>query len=378
MYPRIINYPKNKSFFLFGPRGTGKTSWVKKQFPGALYLDLLQAELFNDLLARPNLLEKMIPEGHNDWIILDEVQRVPELLFEVHRLIEGKGYKFILTGSSARKLRKKGVNLLGGRAITLHMHPLTAAELGDDFDLEHSLKFGQLPCAYTEAEPQKYLESYVSTYLREEVQQEGLTRNLGAFSRFLEAASFSQASPLNISAVARECAVDRKNVQNYFSILEDMLLSVTTETFTKRAKRRIIAHPKFYFFDAGVYMTLRPMGPLDRPEEATGISLETLLLQELRAMNDYDDLGYTIHYWRTSNNIEVDFVLYGNKGIRAFEVKRTGRIRNEDTRGLKAFLKDYPAAKAYLIYGGDRRLNDGQIEIVPMVDCLKNLRSYLS
>lgn len=378
MYPRIIKYPDNKSFFLFGPRGTGKTSWVKKQFPDALYLDLLKSELFNDLLARPDLLEKMIPATHNDWIILDEVQRVPELLFEVHRLIEDKRHKFILTGSSARKLRKKGVNLLGGRAVTLHMHPLTAAELGNDFDLDHSLKFGQLPCAYTEAEPKQYLESYVSTYLREEIQQEGLTRNLGAFSRFLEAASFSQGSPLNISAVSRECAVDRKIVQNYFSILEDMLLSTTTKTFTRRAKRRIVAHPKFYYFDAGVYMTLRPMGPLDRPEEAAGISFETLFLQELRAMNDYCNFGYTIHYWRTSNNIEVDFVLYGENGIRAFEVKRTGRIRNEDTRGLKSFLKDYPAAKAYLIYGGDRRLTDGPIEIVPITDCLKNLESYLS
>ena len=377
MYPRIINYPKNKSFFLFGPRGTGKTSWVKTQFPNALYLDLLQSELFNDLLARPGLLEKLIPAEHADWIIIDEVQRIPALLFEVHRLIENKKHKFILTGSSARKLRKRGVNLLGGRALTLHMHPLTIAELGNDFNLEHSLRYGQLPCAYTEADPKSYLESYVSTYLREEVQQEGLTRNLGAFSRFLEAASFSQASLLNISAVARECAVERKIVQNYFSILEDMLLSVTVDTFTKRARRRIVSHPKFYYVDVGVYRTLRPMGPLDRPEEADGASCETLFLQELRAINDYDSLGYTIHYWRTSNNIEVDFVLYGERGMRAFEVKRTARIRDEDIRGLKAFIKDYPSSKAYLIYGGDRKMNEGQIEIVPMTDCLQALRSYM-
>jgi len=377
MYPRIINYPKNKSFFLFGPRGTGKTSWVKTQFPNALYLDLLQSELFNDLLARPGLLEKLIPAEHADWIIIDEVQRIPALLFEVHRLIENKKHKFILTGSSARKLRKRGVNLLGGRALTLHMHPLTIAELGNDFNLEHSLRYGQLPCAYTEADPKSYFESYVSTYLREEVQQEGLTRNLGAFSRFLEAASFSQASLLNISAVARECAVERKIVQNYFSILEDMLLSVTVDTFTKRARRRIVSHPKFYYVDVGVYRTLRPMGPLDRPEEADGASCETLFLQELRAINDYDSLGYTIHYWRTSNNIEVDFVLYGERGMRAFEVKRTARIRDEDIRGLKAFIKDYPSSKAYLIYGGDRKMNEGQIEIVPMTDCLQALRSYM-
>lgn len=377
MYSRIIKYPKDKSFFLFGPRGTGKTTWIRGEFPGALYLDLLEAELFNDLLARPNLLETMIPKGHEDWIILDEVQRVPELLFEVHRLIEKKKLKFILTGSSARKLRKRGGNLLAGRALTLHMHPLTVAELGEDFDLDRSLAFGHLPCACTEADPKRYLESYVTTYLREEVQQEGLTRNLGAFSRFLEAASFSQASSLNVSSVARECSVERKVVENYFSILDDMLLSIEVPSFRKRAKRRIVSHPKFYFFDAGVYMTLRPMGPLDRPEEAGGVSLETLFMQELRAANDYFDLGYAIHYWRTSNDVEVDFVLYGERGIRAFEVKRSGRVRDEDTRGLKAFLKDYPSANATLVYGGDRMFYDGQIQIVPVVECLKDLKSYL-
>ena len=216
--------------------------------------------LFNDLLARPGLLEKMIPKGFADWIIIDEVQRVPELLSEVHRLIESGGHKFILTGSSARKLRQKGVNLLGGRALTLHMHPLMCAELGSDFVFEHSLAFGQLPCAYTESDPKRYLESYVGTYLREEVQQEGLTRNLAAFSRFLEAASFSQGGVLNVAAVARDAGVDRKVVQNYFSILEDLLLAVTITPFTKRAKRKLALHPKFFYFDTGVYRTLRPGG----------------------------------------------------------------------------------------------------------------------
>ena len=198
MYSRILNPPSNKSFFLFGPRGTGKSSWVKGKFPAALYLDLLESEVHNDLLAHPQRLEKMIPAGFNDWIILDEVQKIPELLDEVHRLIEKHRYKFVLTGSSARKLRKKGVNLLAGRALTYHMHPLTTAELGGDFRLDHSLAFGHLPCAYTENDPKRYLDSYVKTYLLEEVQQEGLTRNLGAFSRFLEAPSFSQGSALNI------------------------------------------------------------------------------------------------------------------------------------------------------------------------------------
>jgi predicted AAA+ superfamily ATPase len=188
----MINPPKAKSFFLFGPRGTGKTTWVKSAFPRAAYIDLLEAELFNDLTANPQRLSNFIPLGFKDWVIIDEVQRIPELLHEVHRLIETKKYRFILTGSSPRKLKRKGPNLLAGRALTLSMHPFSIAELGNDFQLNHSLMYGQLPSVYTEADPKKYLEAYVRTYLDEEIRQEGLTRNLSAFARFLEAASYFQ------------------------------------------------------------------------------------------------------------------------------------------------------------------------------------------
>ena len=326
MYSRLIHPPEDKSFFLFGPRGTGKTTWVKAAFPKAVYLDLLEAELFNNLLANPQRLENLIPEGFKDWIIIDEVQRVPELLNEVHRLIEKYKYKFILTGSNARKIKRKGQNLLAGRALTYYMHPLTVSELDKDFNLGHSLKYGQLPSVYIEKDPQAYLESYVKTYLEEEIQQEGLTRNLSGFARFLEAASFSQGSILNVSSVARECSIERKVVESYFSILEDLLMAYRVPVFTKKAKRRMISHPKFYFFDAGVYRTLRPAGPLDMPEEIEGISLETLLFQELNAANTDYALGYKIYYWRIAGNAEADFVLYGNKGIRVFEIKRTARV----------------------------------------------------
>ncbi|PJC66441.1 ATPase, partial [Candidatus Beckwithbacteria bacterium CG_4_9_14_0_2_um_filter_47_11] len=188
MYSRLLKPPEGKSFFLFGPRGTGKTTWVKSTFPDAVYIDLLEAEVYNDLLANPGRLENLIPKGFKSWIVIDEIQRVPELLNEVHRLIEAPGHKFVLTGSSARKLRKKGHNLLAGRALTFFMHPLTGLELGRDFNLEKSLEFGQLPSVYQEASPKKYLESYVQTYLKEEVEQEGLTRNISAFARFLETA----------------------------------------------------------------------------------------------------------------------------------------------------------------------------------------------
>lgn len=377
MYSRLIKPPKEKSFFLFGPRGTGKTTWVKKTFPKGIYIDLLEAELFNDLLANPQRLENLIPRDNKNWIIIDEVQKIPELLNEIHRLIEKFKYKFVLTGSSARKLRRRGTNLLGGRALTYSMHSLTAVELDNDFNLEHSLKYGHLPCAYTEPEPKKYLESYVKTFLEEEVRQEALTRNLSSFSRFLESASFSQGAVLNVSSVARDCGVERKVVENYFTILEDLLIAYRIPVFVKRAKRRLVAHPKFYFFDVGVFRTLRPMGPLDMPEQVEGIAYETLLFQELLAINDAFDLGYTLSYWKTSNNLEVDFVMYGERGIRAFEVKRTGKVTKSMLRGLRSFLKDYPMAKAYFVCGSSRYMRRGPIDIIPFEDTLKKLPAIL-
>lgn len=378
MYSRILVPPKDKSFFLFGPRGTGKTTWVKSVFPKAIFIDLLESEVYNDLLANPQRLERFIPGDFNNWVVIDEVQRIPELLNEIHRLIEKKGYRFVLTGSSARKLRKKGVNLLAGRALTFFFHQLTAVELAKDFNLVHSLRFGQLPCAYTDKDAKSYLESYVETYLREEVQQEGLTRNLSAFSRFMESASFSQGAMLNTSAVARECSVERKVVENYFSILDDLLIGCRLPVFTKRAKRRMISHDKFYFFDVGVYRTIRPSGPLDMPEDMEGLAFETLVFQELRAINDCLRLGYELYYWHTANQLEVDFVLYGNRGLKAFEVKRTSRIQESMLRGLKAFLKDYPSAKVYLIYGGTRRFYEGKITIMPIQEALLSFPGLLS
>jgi uncharacterized protein len=377
MYSRLLKAPEKKSFFLFGPRGTGKTTWVKAKFPQATYIDLLEDDLFNDFTARPQRLQSFIPPDTNQWVIIDEIQRVPSLLHEVHRLIESKKIRFILTGSSARKLRHQGTNLLAGRALTLSMFPLTAAETGPDFDLGRALAFGQLPSVYSEENPKKYLESYVRTYLEEEVKQEGLTRNLSAFARFLETASFSQGSVLNISSIARECAIERKVAENYFNILEDLLIGYRLPVFSRRAKRRLIAHPKFYFFDAGIFRTLRPTGPLDAISELEGGALETLFLQEFKAINASLDLGYNIYYWRTSNDQEVDFVLYGPKGLLAFEIKRSDRFKPEFLSGLRSFLRDYPMAKAHLIYLGSRKLHETNVTVIPALEAIKNLTSYL-
>jgi len=377
MYPRLFQPPSEQSFFLFGPRGVGKTAWAHKQFPDALFFDLLDYQIYTQLLAAPQRLGDQIPRGYKGWVVVDEIQRVPELLNEVHRLIESRRLRFVLTGSSARKLRRRGVNLLAGRALTGHLHPLMALELGSDFDLKHALRWGCLPLACTSEKPQDYLSSYAATYLREEVQQEGFARNIGAFSRFLEAASFSQASVLNMAAVARECAVSAKVVEDYFCILEDLLIAVRLPVFTKRAKRQMIAHPKFYYFDAGVFQAIRPRGPLDAPEQIHGAALETLFLQQVRALNDYAALGYRLHYWRTSAGDEVDFVLYGERGLRAFEVKMAHNIRQGDLRALQSFQTDFPQAKMHLLYLGDRRWHDRGIEVLPFIDCVTRLDQWI-
>ncbi|MCH2228581.1 MAG: ATP-binding protein [Candidatus Caenarcaniphilales bacterium] len=301
------------------------------------------------------------------------------MLNEVHRLITNHSFKFILTGSSARSLKKLGSNLLAGRALTYRMYPLTCEELGEKFSLLKSLEFGHLPAIYSDYKglEQEYLDAYIKTYIKEEVQQEGLTRNMMAFSRFLESASFSQGSVLNFAEIAREAAVERKVVESYFHILEDLLIAYRIPVFNKRAKRKLAAHPKFYFFDLGVFKTLRPMGPLDTPEEANGPALETLVLQEFMAINHYHALGYEIYYWRTANKLEVDLVLYGKKKIIAIEITHSSRFKKDKTKGLKAFLKDYPQAEAYLFYTGSQRYFEDEIQVVPVQDALRSVKDFL-
>jgi len=377
MYHRLINPPENNSLFLFGPRGTGKTTWTKQHFPQALYFDLLESGTYKDLLANPGRLEEYIPTNFHDYVIIDEVQRVPELLNGVHRLIESKKLKFILTGSSARKLRRGGHNLLAGRALTYRMYPLTAIEMGTDFDVKKAMITGMLPLAQI-SNHGEYLKSYIKTYLDQEILQEGLTRNLAAFSRFLEVASFSQGQILNVSNVAREAAIERTTVIGYFNILQDLLIGYMIPPFTKRAKRRLVSHPKFYYFDVGLYRAIRPMGPYDTPQEIGGISVETLVCQQLIAVNDLMKLNYKIHYYRTATGTEVDFIMYGERGIIAIEVKSNNTYRPEMIAGLKRFALDYPEAKLYLFYTGDRKLYIGNITVLPLTIALHNLSELLT
>lgn len=377
MFSRDFTPPAEQTYFLFGPRGTGKSVFVEGFYKHGLFFDLLDARVFNEFVADPSRLSIRIPEGFPDWTVIDEIQKVPALLEEVHRLIQKRGLRFVLTGSSARRLKRENVNLLAGRALTCRMYPLTAKELGDTFDLTRSLRYGQLPAACTSENPEMFLKSYVKTYLQEEIQQEGLTRNLPAFSRFLETASFSQGSPLNVAAIARDCAVNRKVVENYFSILRDTLLSYEIPAFTRRAKRDVMRSVKFYFFDAGVFRAIRPAGPYDSDSETGGAALETLVLQEIAAQNDYGNYDYKIHYWRTRQGTEVDFILYGKRGFKAIEVKHSARARREDFKGLRQFKKDHPKAELIFIYSGTHRYHEQGIEIVPAETFLKGMEEFV-
>lgn len=378
MFKRLFHLTSAKqSVFIFGPRGTGKTSWLKVNFEDALYFDLLSTSTYVEFLGNPSLLESRIPSSYSGWVILDEIQRVPELLNEVHRLIEAKKFKFILTGSSARALRKKGVNLLAGRALTSHMHPLVAEEVGETFDLDKALTRGMLPMAYQADHYKHYLSSYVETYLKEEVLQEALTRNITLFARFLSAAAFSQGCELSYTEIAREIGTTRQTVSNFFDILEDLLISIRLPVFSKRAKREVIAQQKFYYFDTGVYLSLRPQGPLDSESERRGPALETLFLQHVRAINDYECLGYDIYYWRTRSQLEVDFILYGENGLLAFEIKSTSRLTPKDFKGLKAFKEDYPIAACFMVYLGDREYFEQDIQVIAMDTLLFKLRTLL-
>ncbi|MBP9163064.1 MAG: ATP-binding protein [Leptospiraceae bacterium] len=372
---RVFSIPK-ESFFLLGPRGTGKTTFLRQRLPIAQYLDFLDPETFRQYKSRPEILRELVDGNPITKIfVLDEIQKIPEVLSVIHSLIEEKkGIQFILTGSSARKLKQSGVDLLAGRALYFKMHPFTASELGDAFSLEKALDIGLLPLVYFKDDPKEVLRAYLGLYIKEEILAEGLVRNIGSFSRFLEAASFSHGSILNTSNIARECGVERKTVEGYLSVLEDLLLSFTLPVFSKKAKRELVAHRKFYFFDAGVFSQIRPKGPLDSPQDMYGPLLEGLVAQHLRAYIDSVKKDCSLSYWRTRSGVEVDFVLYGENTFKAIEVKNSAKINDADLRGLKSFQEDYPMCETIFLYRGKERLKKGEILCMPVEEFLRELK----
>jgi predicted AAA+ superfamily ATPase len=378
MFTRLFHLPDH-SFFLFGPRGTGKTTWLRHVLPDALWFDLLRTQTFLALTRQPESFRQQIearPKGN--WIVVDEIQRLPSLLNEVHALIAERGhaYRFALSGSSARKLKRLHVNLLAGRVINRQFFPLTAAELNYEFDLDRILRFGLLPQIH--AEPGfavDVLEAYVANYIREEIQQEAVVRNLDSFSRFLEVAALMNGQIANVSGLARDCAVARPTVQGYFAALIDTLIGFWLPAWRKRAKVKEVASPKFYLFDPGVVRALagRLREPLDAAER--GFLLETWILHELRTAMATQDTGGQLHYWRTPGGSEVDFVWTRAAHAAGFEVKAAVTWRNEYGASLKSLMAQRSLQAAYGVYTGDRELKDGPIRVLPIKRFLKELAS---
>ncbi len=373
---RIFQPPKNESYFLFGPRGTGKTTWLKNTYlQETLWIDLLNASEERRFAARPELLKEQLDINENKkWVIIDEIQKVPKLLDIVHLLIEEKKERqFVLTGSSARKLRRGGVNLLGGRALWKNFHPFLACELKDQFQLDQALKTGLIPLIWTAENKEQKLQAYVDLYLQEEVKAEALVRQIGHFSRFLEAMAFSHASLINFSNISRECEVPRKTVENYFQILCDLLLGYTLSVFEKKAKRELSSHPKFYFFDPGVFRSLKKQGFLDTSLEIEGAALEGLVAEHLKSWISYQSDQSSLYFWRTRSGSEVDFIVYGEKNFYAIEVKNAKNLNPQDFSGLKAFQADYPNAFPLLLYRGKEALKKDNILCLPVEEFLKKL-----
>lgn len=381
MIKRFFRPPDCENFFLFGPRGTGKTTWLKAYYPNAIWIDLLEPDEFREYLAWPERLRQLIDSNKKQkTIVIDEIQRVPALLSLVHALIEEKrGLQFILTGSSARKIKREGGDLLGGRATLRYMYPFFAAELGEQFSLEDALCIGLLPLVCDANDPQALLRGYGGLYLKEEIQEEGLVRQLGDFARFLEVMSFSHGSLLNTTNIANECGISRKTVDSYLSILEDFRLSFTLDVFRKRAQRAVVAHPKFYYFDAGVFRFLRPQGPLDRASEINGATLEGMVAQHLHAWCDMQSTKHTLTFWRTRTGLEVDFIVYGPQTFLALEIKNSEKINpKEDLKGLKAFREEYPEAKVILLNRAKKALVIDEILCLPCETFLSQIHPYQS
>ena len=332
VYPRELTLP-SESFFLFGPRGTGKSTWLRQQLPGALWFDLLRLPLVLELTRLPGSFRtrvEALPKG--SWVVVDEVQRMPALLDEVHALVaeHGKRYRFALSGSSARKLRRLDVNLLAGRAITRQFFPLTAAELGFDFVLDDLLTTGCLPMVRTQPElGVDILDAYVGTYLREEIQQEALTKDVAAFARFLEVAALCNGQVVNVAGIARDAGVARPTVTRYFEVLVDTLIGSWLPAWRPRARIKEVQHPKFFLFDPGAARGLagRLREPLESAER--GPLLETLVLHELRAAVNCQNLGGTFSDWRTPSGPEVDFVWKRGRKRIGIEVKAAKAWRRE-------------------------------------------------
>jgi predicted AAA+ superfamily ATPase len=378
MFPRSLEPPRS-AFFLFGPRGTGKSTWARERLPDAHVIDLLPPEAMLRFDKAPSLFRaEVLAQPKNRWIVVDEVQRVPRLLDEVHVLMEQHGYKkFALTGSSARKLKRGAANLLAGRAIMRNLYPLTSAELGDAAVLQRMLTFGSLPlCVQAEDDVARedFLRAYVTVYLNEEIRAEALVRDLGSFARFLEIATLAAGQTTNVSSIARDAAISRETARGYFEVLVDTLIGSFLPAYRPRAKVKEVAQPKFYWFDTGVLRAAAGGFDQPLPSDMEGVMLEHLVFRELQSYLHYSGTKGSLAYWATPSGSEVDFVFWRGDRVVAIEVKHARSYRSEFRKGIAALLGQMKA-KSYVVYRGDQELEVEGTRVLPLGEFLRRLHA---
>jgi len=373
MYRRVIDLREiltHKSIFLFGPRQTGKTTLVRQSFPEAAFYDLLEADTFRELSARPEYLRQTLAPRQN-VVVVDEIQKIPALLDEVQLLLErNKDLRFLLTGSSARKLKRGAANLLGGRARVCRLHPLVSVELNHRRLLDR-LNRGSIPSILDSPEPREDLKAYVGTYLREEIRAEGLTRSIGNFSRFLDVAGLTNGEQLNFTSVGSDAGVSPSTVREHYQILEDTLVGYQLPAYQKTVKRKPVATAKFYFFDVGVANLLKRVGDIEEGSEAYGRALEHLVFLELRSFLDYRRLDDELTYWRSRSQLEVDFVIGSRVAI---EVKAKSHVSPRDYRGIFALAEEIPLERKIVVCNEKRRRrDDAGVEILAVTQFFEEL-----
>ncbi len=362
---------QDDSVFLWGARQVGKSTLVKKLFPDAKVYDLLKSDEYSRLLRRPQLLrEELISYDETKVVVIDEIQKIPSLLDEVHWLIVNRGIRFVLCGSSARKLKRIGTNLLGGRALPVMLFPLVSAEISE-FDLFRAINNGMIPRHYMVQNPQKRLEAYIGVYLKEEIQEEAVVRQLSSFNRFLDVAAQCDGEMINYTNIAQDCGVSATTIKEYFNILEQTLIGYMIPAFTSSKKRRAITTKKFYYFDVGVVNYLLNRSNLQPGSIDFGHAFEHFMIQEIMAYLSYYEKREKLSYWRTSNGYEVDAII-GDARV-AIEFKSSEEVQSKHTKGLKAFEEDFPDARKIIVsLDCNKRILNG-IEIIPAMDFLKML-----
>jgi len=373
MYIRKQNFPGSagESYFLWGPRQTGKSTLLKKLYPDSLWFDLLKTDVFLLFQRNPSQLREIIISSQPiKPVIIDEIQKIPALLDEIHWLIENSGVRFVLSGSSPRKIIRSQANLLGGRALRYELFPLVSTEI-PDFDLIRALNNGLLPRHYLSENPQKMISAYIGNYLKDEIMAEARIRNVTVFSRFLEVAAFSNGEMVNYSNIASECGISAPTVREYFQILQDTLTGRFLPSFQKRPKRRVILAPKFYYFDVGIVNNLLRRGRIELGSEIFGNAFEHFIYQELYAHSHYSGIGYPIYYWRTASQIEVDFVL-GDHEV-AIEVKSTANANPRHAKGLISFSEEYKVKMLILVTNDLFPRQMGKVLVLPWKIFLQRL-----